>query len=261
MQEVCIMLEISLLKCLKTVFFPFKDGFQEKESHVLNKKLPNWVRANETFSDQIKDQVKKVKDKNLYVRPNRGAQINVNDSYELIRDYEDGKITHAEALKKINKIHSDIERINDQDSFYENQVLVLNTHFLADANFTGEFKRYKKVGNEYKRFESNINREESDTVTQQSDEQPDTTDMPDLESEEPAAQRKNQQEKVLKILTPNQMLKIDYQFLYQLKAGNSSEKLKNEIRQLLYSFYRSKKLTKQLTLFKDEINFYEQRKQ
>ena len=39
-------------------FFPFKDGFQEKELHVLNKKLPNWVRVNETFSDQIKDQVK-----------------------------------------------------------------------------------------------------------------------------------------------------------------------------------------------------------
>ena len=99
------------------------------------------MRVNETFSDRIKDQVKKVKDKNLYVRPNHGAYINVNDSYELIRDIEDGKITHAEALKKINKFHSDIERINDQDSFYENQVLVLNTHFLVDANFTGEFKR------------------------------------------------------------------------------------------------------------------------
>ena len=33
--------------------------------------------------------------------------------------------------------------------------------------------------------------------------------------------------------------------LAQLKAGNNSEKLKNEIRQLLYSFYRSKKRTKQ----------------
>ena len=30
----------------------------------------------------------------------------------------------------------------------------------------------------------------------------------------------------------------------QLKAGNNSEKLKNEIRQLLYSLCRSKKLTK-----------------
>ena len=29
-----------------------------------------------------------------------------------------------------------------------------------------------------------------------------------------------------------------------LKAGNNSEKLKNEIRQLLYSLYRSKELTK-----------------
>ena len=34
--------------------------------------------------------------------------------------------------------------------------------------------------------------------------------------------------------------------LAQLKAGNSSEKLKSEIRQLLYSLYRSKKFTKQL---------------
>ena len=34
--------------------------------------------------------------------------------------------------------------------------------------------------------------------------------------------------------------------LAHLKARNNSEKLKKEIRQLLYSFYRSKTLTKQL---------------
>ena len=34
--------------------------------------------------------------------------------------------------------------------------------------------------------------------------------------------------------------------LAQLKAGNNSEKLKNEIRQLLYSLYRSKDLRKKL---------------
>ena len=33
-------------------------------------------------------------------------------------------------------------------------------------------------------------------------------------------------------------------FLAKLKAGNNSEKLKNEIRQLLYFLYRSKKPTK-----------------
>ena len=34
--------------------------------------------------------------------------------------------------------------------------------------------------------------------------------------------------------------------LAQLKAGNNSEKLQNEIRQIFYSLYRSKRLTKQL---------------
>ena len=54
------------------------------------------------------------------------------------------------------------------------------------------------------------------------------------------------QGKGLKILTPNQMLSRLPITLAQLKAGNNSEKLKNEIRQLLYSLYRLKKLTKQL---------------
>ena len=40
--------------------------------------------------------------------------------------------------------------------------------------------------------------------------------------------------------------------LAQLKAGNNSPKLKNEIRQLLYSLYRSKKLSK--TIYEHLIN-------
>ena len=55
-----------------------------------------------------------------------------------------------------------------------------------------------------------------------------------------------QQRLRLKILTPNQMLCRLPITLVQLKAGNVSDKLKNEIRQLLYSLYRSKKLTMQL---------------
>ena len=50
----------------------------------------------------------------------------------------------------------------------------------------------------------------------------------------------------LKIKTPNQMLGRLPINLAQLKARNNSEKLKNEIRQLLYSLYRSKKITKQI---------------
>ena len=58
--------------------------------------------------------------------------------------------------------------------------------------------------------------------------------------------KQNQQGKGLKILTPNQMLSRLPIALAQLKAGNNSEKLKNEIRQLLYSLYRSKNMTKRV---------------
>ena len=49
---------------------------------------------------------------------------------------------------------------------------------------------------------------------------------------------------VLKILTPDQMLSRLPITLAQLNAENNPEKLKNEIRQLLCSLYRSEKLTK-----------------
>ena len=52
------------------------------------------------------------------------------------------------------------------------------------------------------------------------------------------------QKQRVKILTPNQMLSRLPISLAQLKVGNNSEKLKNEIRQLFYSLYRSKKPTK-----------------
>ena len=48
----------------------------------------------------------------------------------------------------------------------------------------------------------------------------------------------------LKILTPNQMLKRLPIALAKIKAGNNSESLLNEIRQIVYSLYRSKEITK-----------------
>ena len=57
-------------------------------------------------------------------------------------------------------------------------------------------------------------------------------------------QLEQQKGRGLKILTPNQMLSRLSISLAQLKAGNNSEKLENQIRQLFYSLYRSKKLTK-----------------
>ena len=50
----------------------------------------------------------------------------------------------------------------------------------------------------------------------------------------------------LKILTPKQILQRLPTALAQVKAGNNSENLLNEIHQIIYSFYQSKEITKKV---------------
>ena len=75
----------------------------------------------------------------------------------------------------------------------------------------------------------------------------------------------NQEGKGLKILTPNQLLNRLPIALAQLQAGNNSDKLNNEIRQLLYSLYcsniwQNKSIKGWLVLFrKNGHDFYEYR--
>ena len=73
--------------------------------------------------------------------------------------------------------------------------------------------------------------------------------------------------KMLKILTPNQMLKSFPIALAKVKAGNNSESLLNEIRQIVYSLYRSKEITKKvynntinsINIIQNGYNLYELR--
>ena len=50
----------------------------------------------------------------------------------------------------------------------------------------------------------------------------------------------------LKILTPKEMLQRLPIVLAQIKAGNNSQNLLNEIRQIVYSLYQSKEITKKV---------------
>ena len=50
----------------------------------------------------------------------------------------------------------------------------------------------------------------------------------------------------LKVLTPKQVLQRLPIALAQVKAGNNSESLLNEIRRIVYSFYQSKQITKKV---------------
>ena len=118
---------------------------------------------------------------------------------------------------------------------------MLNILFTVHEIFTRKIKSIK--ANDEGILE--VFEQESNIARQKFAKQPGTTDMPDLEDEESVGQGK-QIANDLKILTPNQMLRRLPISLAQLKAGNNSEKRKYQIRQLLYSLYRSYNHTKQL---------------
>ena len=60
------------------------------------------------------------------------------------------------------------------------------------------------------------------------------------------AKQDETKEKGLKILAPKQMLQRLPIALAQVKAGNNSENLLNEIREIIYSLYQSKEITKKV---------------
>ena len=66
-----------------------------------------------------------------------------------------------------------------------------------------------------------------------------------LEAKKKAAEEQTE-ETALKILSPKQMLQRLPIVLAQVKAGNNSESLLNEIRQIVYSLYQSKQITKKV---------------
>ena len=80
------------------------------------------------------------------------------------------------------------------------------------------------------------------------------------------AKYKSKYEEGLKILTLKQMIQRLPEALAQVKAGNISKNLLNEIRQIIYTLYRSKEITKKVysnimnsikVYYKNEYYIYE----
>ena len=68
-----------------------------------------------------------------------------------------------------------------------------------------------------------------------------------LEAKKRAAKEQTEQDETgLKILTLKQLLQRLSISLAQVKAGNNSESLLNQIRQIVYSLYQSKEITKKV---------------
>ena len=179
--------------------------------------------------DEIKSMIienRKNKSKTIVDR----KEFTLDNAEKLVEDIVSGKINKSEIIKRYNDI---VDGIN---------TIVKSRATKPRTKMVDIFKQLKETFvsrvTDDKIYDKTYNKSDYETDEQQ----PDTTDMPDLESEESAEQRKNERGQGLKILAPDQMLTRLPISLVQLKTRNNSEKLKNEIGQLLYSLYRSKKL-------------------
>ena len=188
-------------------------------SHPGRLMLPKWVKVSKKRFNEILGTITEAKNNGLKINVDR-KEITLDKAESLLKRVGSGKIDGHEFKEKYNNIVDDVEKILNRSMLSKNQ-----NNMVKILSLLGEILKPNDKN---------------------ADEQPDNTNMPELESKESAEQRRNQQGQGLKILTPNQMLNRLPISLAQLKAGNNSEKLKNEIRQLLYSLYRSKKLTKQI---------------
>ena len=169
--------------------------------------------------NEIKDVITRANESKLMTRL-EGKNITLKNAEKLEEGIISVKINKKKARDMCNDIAEDANKLNRLKST-ESREKVLPIFKQLEEIFMGS------------KADDKIDDEVDDETDGEDDEEVDTTYMPVLETEESAAQRREHLQA-------------------QLQAGNNSQKLKNEIRQLLYSLYRSKKLSK--TIYNSLMN-------
>ena len=169
------------------------------------------------------------------------------------KEQKEQQTSKNESLKKPRKddVSNFNEWVNKKETGINYELFEKRFKFKRPSNVlksvykTNDKKNSSKLVNMIKSRLSDLKTETEDMSEEQKEiEKP--GEIIDIAKEILKFNKQNQQGQRLKILTLDQMLSRLPITLAQLKAGDNSEKLKNEIRQLLYSLHRSKKLTKQL---------------
>ena len=140
-------------------------------------------------------------------------------------------ITWVDDPKLFNQINNDVTSRYRKDKSSTELLSIQN--FLDDIN-NEDIKNKKDASKNFKDLKNNVKRTELKDIVK---ELKHVIFAYDYENKELSGSG-------LKILTNKQMLSRLPILLAQIQAGNNSAKLKNEIRQILYSLYRSKVLTK-----------------
>ena len=160
-----------------------------------------------------------------------------------------------EEQKKVDEKTTDLNKFNE---WLNKEEIDLNEEWFKEyfkIQKPGDMLMYLNKTNDKKKSNELVNvinsglkdlKEEIKKVSEEEKEIKDPESIVEIVEEILKFNKQQQSGEGLQILTPNQMLSRLPITLAQLKAGNNSEKLKNEIRQLLYSLYRSKNMTKQV---------------
>ena len=166
--------------------------------------------------DKIKELDNKIDYDNLkYLVERSGLEYNFNkikDSITFLKDIKEGKISVEEAKENQKDYYSYLNTIRrgNKNASQKRTLANINILFNARDNVIKYIEDYSSMILDAKKL------------------------------------ARKQEGTGLKILTSNQILERLPIALTQIKAVNNSESLLNEIRQLVYYFYRSKKITKML---------------
>ena len=198
-------------------------------------------------------------DKNKSIINTSNKIISAIKIFKSMIDNDEFRIPGEYYAKPNNNI--DLSWINDPDGYEEiaeevgayhtkgknNNELKLVKGFITKIN-SGTINNKNKAANEFRKLKQKVTNDILRQVLIKYlgrylfGENYDELDEEDRE----LLRNMNKEVKGLKILTNKQMLNRLPILLAQIQAGNNSNKLKNEIRQILYSLYRSKVLTKPL---------------
>ena len=128
---------------------------------MTGKTLPNWVKINKHRFNIIKNVVRNARKNNLQARPQHASPINFDKSHKLIQDIAHGNITYEETLNKMADIDKNFAEIIGLESYYPNQIKMVNIYYMVSEIFTRETKELVEK-NEGKLILEKLKRDHSD---------------------------------------------------------------------------------------------------
>ena len=213
----------------------------QQELKILMNKLNN------NYSPQKKEK-RKEKDDTLYSAKKLYAIKN-----EIINAFKEGIFPYIDGFQE-EKTKTDIDEFNkyivEEEARINKELFIKHFNFQRPSDMLKSL--YKVNTNKSNKLVNaiNIGLKDFKKEFKEMPEEERKIEKPDnivkLVEEILSFNKQKQEGQGIKMLTPDQVLSRLPISLAQLQAGNNSEELKNEIRQLLYSLYRSKNMTKQV---------------